>query len=301
MPETSEPLLPSATSDDRLRSLAPWLILVAGFAVMYVPTLVDFAQGPWRGDRNAHGPIVLALSAWFFYFHAKRLQTQQINLPRAPAPVLGAAVIAVGWALYVLGRSQALPMLELGSLIPMLLGVVLVFFGRRIAARFWFAFFLLFFAVPMPASVVDVLTQPMKIAVSVSTEELLHWLGYPVGRTGVIISIGSYKLLVADACAGLNSLFTLEALGLLYMNVMRHESVFRNITLAILIVPISFAANVTRVMILSLLTYHYGDAVGQGFLHEFSGMALFLTALFLIMFTDTALRALSRRLERGAA
>ena len=301
MSDMSEPPAPYRAGGPRLQEMAPWLVLLAGLAALYIPTIVDFVQGPWRGDRNSHGPIVLALSAWFFYFQAKRIQEQQLNLPRVPAPLSGSLMVVLGLSLYVLGRSQALPMFELGSLIPLLLGIALLFFGRRIAGRFWFAFFLLLFAVPMPASVVDVLTQPMKLAVSVSTVELLHWLGYPVARSGVIISIGSYQLLVADACAGLNSLFTLEALGLLYMNVMRHESVFRNATLATLIVPISFAANVTRVMILSLLTYYYGDDVGQGFLHEFSGMVLFLTALFLIISTDTALRALSRRFGHHAA
>ena len=301
MPELTEPSAPYLQGGPRLKQLAPWLILLAGLAALYVPTIIDFVQGPWRGDRNSHGPIVLALSAWFFDFQTKRIQEQQLNLPRIPAPLSGSLMVAIGLLLYVLGRSQAFPMFELGSLIPLLIGVVLLFFGRHIAARFWFAFFLLFFAIPMPASVVDMLTQPMKIAVSVSTVELLHAFGYPVARSGVIISIGSYQLLVADACAGLNSLFTLEALGLLYMNVMRHESVFRNITLAILIVPISFAANVTRVIILSLLTYYFGDDVGQGFLHEFSGMVLFLTALFLIFSTDSALRALARRFERRGA
>lgn len=284
-----------------MRNLAPWLILLTGFAAMYVPTIVGFMQGLWRSDRNAHGPIVLALSVWFLHFQARRLQQQHVELNSRPAPLLGGLAVTAGLCLYVLGRSQSLPMFELGSLIPLLLGVTLIFFGGAVAARFWFVFFLLFFAVPMPASVVDVLTQPMKIAVSVSTEELLHWLGYPVGRSGVTITIGSYKLLVADACAGLNSLFTLEALGLLYMNVMRHESVFRNISLAILIVPISFAANVTRVMILSLLTYYHGDQVGQGFLHEFSGMVLFLTALLFILATDKGLRTLSRHVAPTVA
>lgn len=301
MPELTQPSAPYTPRVPPWRDLAPWLLLFAGLAALYVPTIVDFVQGPWRGDRNSHGPIVLALSAWFFYFQAKRIQEQQLNLPRIPAPLWGSLMVVIGLALYVLGRSQALPMFELGSVIPLLIGVVLLFFGRQIAARFWFAFFLLCFAVPMPASVVDALTQPMKLGVSISTVELLHAFGYPVARSGVIISIGSYQLLVADACAGLNSLFTLEALGLLYMNVMRHESVFRNITLAILIVPISFMANVTRVVILSLLTYHFGDDVGQGFLHEFSGMVLFLTALFLIFAADGALRSMARRFEtRGA-
>jgi exosortase/archaeosortase family protein len=88
----------------------------------------------------------------------------------------------------------------------------------------------------------------------------------------------------------------LEALGLMYMNVVRHESVIRNLVLAILIAPISFVSNLTRVMILSLITYYYGDAAGQGFVHSFSGIVLFLTALFLIVALDGILRKLSARL-----
>ena len=97
-------------------------------------------------------------------------------------------------------------------------------------------------------------------------------------------------LLVADACAGLHTLFTLEALGLLYLNLIRHDSFFRNITLALLIVPISFTANVIRVMVLTLITYHFGDEAGQGFLHGFAGMVLFLSALLLIIAVDSMLQ-----------
>ena len=71
---------------------------------------------------------------------------------------------------------------------------------------------------------------------------------------------------------------------------MRRDSLFRNVGLAIMIVPISFAANVIRVMTLSLITYHFGDAAGQGFLHNFAGMVLFLSALLLIIAGDTILQ-----------
>ena len=118
-------------------------------------------------------------------------------------------------------------------------------------------------------------------------EQVLYGVGYPIARSGVILQIGQYKLVVADACAGLHTLFTLEAMGLLYLNLVRHESLVRNVTLAILIVPISFAANVIRVMALTLITYHFGDAAGQGFLHWFAGMVLFLTALLLIIGVDS--------------
>jgi transcriptional regulator EpsA len=131
-------------------------------------------------------------------------------------------------------------------------------------------------------------------------------LPYPIARTGVILQIGQYKLLVADACAGLHTLFTLEALGLLYLNLVRHDSLFRNVTLAILIVPISFTANVFRVIVLTLITYHFGDEAGQGFLHGFAGMVLFLSALLLIMGVDSLLQygvkiKTARSTSRGAS
>lgn len=131
---------------------------------------------------------------------------------------------------------------------------------------------------------------PMKMAVSYAAESLLFHLGYPMARSGVMLQIGQYKLMVADACAGLHTLFSLEALGLLYLNVMRHDSLMRNVTLAVLIVPISFTSNVIRVSALTLITYYFGDAAGQGFMHGFAGMLLFVTALLLIMAVDSIIQ-----------
>jgi exosortase/archaeosortase family protein len=69
---------------------------------------------------------------------------------------------------------------------------------------------------------------------------------------------------------------------------MHYQSLARNVVLALLIVPISFAANVVRVVILVLVTFHFGDAAGQGFVHGFAGLVLFLVALLLILAVDRA-------------
>lgn len=196
--------------------------------------------------------------------------------------------------LYMVGRSQGVVIFEVGSFVVMLAALALVFLGAAQLRRLWFALFFLCFMVPLPAPFVDALTQPMKIAVSMVAEQILYALGYPISRTGVTIQIGPYQLLVADACAGLQTLFTLEAMGLLYLNLVRHASAFRNLALVVLIVPLSFAANVVRVCVLSLVTYHFGDAAGQGFMHGFAGMVLFISALLLIIGTDALLRLVSR-------
>jgi exosortase B len=192
-------------------------------------------------------------------------------------------------------------MLEILSIILVMAAVLLVKRGGRAMGVLWFPFFFMIFMVPLPSEFVAAVTMPMKMAVSWATEHILFALGYPISRSGVILQIGQYQLLVADACAGLQTLLTLEALGLFYLNLMRHPSAFRNIGLAIFIIPISFSANVIRVIVLTLITYYYGDAAGQGFLHGFAGMVLFVTALVLILSIDSALQWTIRRREAKQA
>jgi len=152
--------------------------------------------------------------------------------------------------------------------------------------------------VPLPEVVVQSITMPLKQAVSVVTEIILHAAGYPIGRSGVTLSIGPYQLLVADACSGMNSLLTLESLGLLYMRLMDYHSKARNTFLALAIIPTSFAANVTRVIILVLVTYYFGDEVGQGFVHSFSGLVLFSISLISIYFLDQLYGVVFRPAQR---
>lgn len=177
-------------------------------------------------------------------------------------------------------------MFEIISQIFVLIALLLLFKGASGLLLVWFPLFFMLFMVPLPEALVASVTAPLKSAVSAVASTLLYQLGYPVGRSGVIMTVGPYQLLVADACAGLNSMFTLEALGMLYMNLMRYTNTTRNILLALLLVPTAFIANIVRVMILVLVTYHFGDEAGQGFVHGFAGMVLFMVALVLMLLLD---------------
>jgi exosortase B len=242
-----------------------------------------------------HGPIVLCISVWLLY---RNWAAMEEAAQGQRARNLGWPIFVFGLLLYVLGRAQDTLLFEIGSVIWLLVGLLLLERGAAALKAQWFALFFMLFMVPLPGPVVDTVTMPMKMAVSYVAEQVLFWAGYPIGRNGVMLQIGQYMLLVADACAGLHTLLTLEALGLLYLNVVRRDSSFRNIGLAILIVPISFTANVIRVMALSLITYHFGDAAGQGFLHGFAGMVLFLSALLLIIGFDSALQTFETHRQR---
>ena len=277
-----------AGPDPASMPLVNWLPIILGLAVLYLPSLYDLFTGIWSQDEQMHGPIVLSISVWLLYRNWIAMEQaghgQQVS-------TWGWPFFIVGLILYALGRSQDILLFEIGSAIWLLVGLLLLQRGTAALKAQWFALFFMLFMVPLPGAVVDTVTMPMKMAVSYVAEHVLYWAGYPIGRNGVILQIGQYMLLVADACAGLHTLLTLEALGLLYLNIVRRDSFFRNVGLAVLIVPISFTANVIRVMTLSLITYHFGDAAGQGFLHGFAGMVLFMSALVLIIGFDSALQA----------
>lgn len=275
-------------------------LLGLGLAALYVPTYWDLSHTIWATDEQGHGPIILAVSVWLLY----KRRDEFAALPSQPARVSGAMLIVMSLALYVLGRSQGIVMFEVASQISLISALLLLFKGPAGLRLALFPLFFMIFMVPLPGALVAAVTTPLKSAVSAVATAVLYALGYPIARTGVMLSVGQYQLLVADACAGLNSMFTLEALGLLYMNLVGYTSLARNITLAILIIPISFFANVIRVMILVLVTYHFGDEAGQGFIHGAAGMVLFVVALTLMLIVDRIVGVfftLAGRFSKGSA
>ena len=266
-------------------SLAIYWPLLVGVLALYLPTYYALATGAWNTEAEAHGPIVLAVSiylAWNMRGKATQLQNEILHKQTA----LGWISLLFGLVCYVIGRSQNILLFETGSQFPVFLGVLLMTLGWRGVKLFWFPLFFLLFMVPPPGVILDAVTSPLKQQVSHLASHFLYMAGYPIARSGVVITIGQYQLLVADACSGLHSIVSLSAMGLLYLYLMRHTSILRNLILIALIIPIAILTNVARVMILALITYYFGDEAGQGFLHGFAGIMIFVVAVLLLFLFD---------------
>lgn len=270
-----------------------WLIF-AGLFILFLPTLWDLfvVNGIWLDDEHAHGPIILAISLWLLW---KRWQEIPSFEDFKTSPAIAWLLFFGAATLYIPGRALDIIYFEVGAFILLLIGVVFMAGGMHLFKKLMFPLLFMLFMVPLPNSLVGPLASFMKEAVSAVTVNILTWAGFQAGRTGVVIYLEQYQLLVADACAGMRTLFMLEALGILYLNLVHHSSMIRNIVLPILIIPISFTANVIRVIALALITYYWGVAAGQGFMHGFAGMVLFLAGLILMLATDSILRTISRR------
>jgi exosortase B len=278
----------------RARVTAPrvaWLAVAAGLALLYVPTYATLAEGAWREDAHAHGPLILAVVAWLLWRGRAALSAS------APAPVAGGVALAAGLALWLLGRTQSIVLFEVASHLPVVAGLVLLAGGWTALRRLAFPVLFLFFVIPLPGFIVDAATTPLKNAVSAGVESLLLLLGYPVERQGVVLAIGQHEMLVADACSGLNSIVSLFALGLLYLHLTGPRRRAHSFAVLAAIVPIAVVANMLRVLALVLLTVHFGADVSQGWAHGALGMMVFVVAFGMMLGVDRLMGGKGR--EKG--
>ncbi|MBZ8143458.1 exosortase B, partial [Rubrivivax gelatinosus] len=81
---------------------APGLWMLAGLALLLVPSWTMLAQRVWLTDEQGHGPIILGVTMWLAWTRRQQL----LELPQRPAPLAGWALLAAGLMLYVVGRSQ---------------------------------------------------------------------------------------------------------------------------------------------------------------------------------------------------
>lgn len=258
------------------------LALVAGCLALALPTMIQVARDSWSTEQGGHGPLVLATGIWAVWreLKGKNIEAQPGKL--VPSLLL----IGLSLGVFVLARVTGVLEVEAFAMYGALISALYMLRGFSFVRAIWFPLIYLAFTLPPPDTVVAAVTQPIKIAISQWAVSLLYFAGYPVASSGVTIQIGQYQLLVAAACAGLNSIVTLTALCLFYVY-LRHRSNFAAfIIIALAAIPVAVIANFARVLVLVLVTYHFGDAAAQGFVHDFAGLLMFSVALLTIFGVD---------------
>lgn len=278
-------------------SNAVWpLGLILCVLIAYAPTVKSLIDGPWQTEQEGHGPLIIVASLWLVWQSRAKL----VAIVPKPAPLVGWAVLLFGLIVMFLARlQQGLVTFETFSFIPVIIGCILILAGWHALRVLAFPLAFLFFAVPMPDWIVDAATVPLKVFISNMVTNLLYAAGYPIAQNGVMIMIGSYQLLVKDACSGMNSIFALSAIGVFYAYAFRWSEKIRSIILLAAIIPITIAANFTRVLALVLIAYYGGPDLIEGTLHDLTGISLFVFALVMLFMLDTILGLIGSLFRRS--
>lgn len=262
-----------------------------GVAALALPTILRLAREYWSLEQGGHGPIVLATGAWLIVRTRHRVEA----VAQPGSATITALLLVPALLAYVFAR--IIGMLEIESVALYGICVTLLYYhaGARAVRLLWFPLVYLLFLLPQPETLILPLSHVLKLGLSTAAVWLLAQFGYPVGHGGVVIYVAQYELLVATACSGLNSLIGLGAIGVFY-TYLRFDGDWRaSWPLLLAIAPIAIIANFVRVVVLILVTYHFGNEIASIYVHDIAGIMLFVLAVLMLLGVDHLVERLRAR------
>ena len=289
----SDVLAPPQTQPLRPNLLQCGLLLLL-LALIYHHILAELVRQWWEDPNFSHGFLVPFFSAFIVWHERARYR----NIPLRPAG-FGLVIAAGGLLELVLGVLGADDFLSRSSLLFLLAGMIVYFAGWEMFRRAFFAWAVLFLAIPLPVIVFNEVALPLQFLASRLATGLLQLLGVPVLREGNVIRLPSMSLEVVEACSGIRSLMSLITLAVFYGKLLE-ERWWNRIILVLAAIPIAVAANGLRVMGTGLLGQYWSPDKAEGFFHTFSGWIIFVLSLGMLYFIHWALHWRDRSRQQEA-
>ena len=274
--------------------LRAWHLLAAITLVSYFPVLYDLVVD-WSTDANySHGFLVPLVAGYFLWRDREKWRHLEYTYARA-----GWFMIAAAMGLFIVGTAGAEYFTARCSLVFLIFGLVWTFGGRSALRLAWFPIAYVLFMIPIPYVIYYTATFPMQLLASKAAGVGLSLIGMPHIRQGNVIHLPGYSLEVAEACSGLRSLVSLLALGAAYARLTQPRLNWQ-IALFSCTVPIALAANVFRVWATALGAYAISPKVAEDFLHEFSGVVVFIISFVFLFVLGGMFNWWQRRSRRSS-
>ncbi len=261
-------------------------VVVILLSLLYFPAFVWLVNSWLSHPYYSHGFLIPLVSGFIFW--RKRRQLKQAN----PFPP-GILVIALGLSLYVAGFLSHLNFLSATSLLVVLGGLVLYFWGNKGLQSLLFPICFLIFMIPFPF--LDNIGIWLQSFSANQSAAIIGVMGIPVTITGAEISLEKSAFIIGLPCSGMNSLISLLALAAVF-GYFLNGRFYQKAILFITAIPVAILSNTLRVSSVLLIANKWGSEVAIGFFHGFSGILLFLFAIVLLTLLSRLLRLKFRTL-----
>lgn len=277
------------------RLWSPAVLLLVLTTVVFYPTIVDLVHTWWSDPNFSHGFVIPVFSAWVVWRHRSVLQQAR------PHPSSwGLFFIACALLMLIAGTVGVERFLPAVALVLLLGSYAVTFLGWSVFGRLLFPWAMLFLMVPIPAIVLNQITLPLQLLSSQLATSLLSLIGIPVLREGNVITLPVMQLEVAEACSGIRSLVSLTTVVLIY-GYLVEPSRLRRIILVLAAIPIAVASNALRIFGTGLCVEYWDPTKAAGFFHEFSGWAVFILSMALVLVVHAMLSRVGRgRVSNGS-
>jgi len=300
---------PGQTADSAKMQPAPIsrraLLVAAAKAVPVILLLVVVYRVPvavmhrtWNlvDSYYSHGFLIPPISLFLVWLRREALLRARVRPSLWGYPFLLCAAL-----LLVLGAFLGFTVFGQFSLIPMIVGLVLVLLGPEHLKIMWFPIAFLLFMIPIPPALTQSISLNLKLLATECAIGVARALTFPMVREGSFVYFKQDSLLIGEVCGGLRSLISLLAIGAL-MAYFSKSRPWARILILILSGPIAIVANVFRILVLCVVGYFWGSAVASGTFHDVSGFFIYGVAFILFFLLEAGLRKLApaRTAEEGA-
>ncbi len=249
------------------------IIIIIGILLSYMPTFF------WMWDRwfvkdsyYSHGILVPFVCAYLIWLKKKELAV----IPHRSSP-WGMGVMISGLLVHILSSLLRVYFLSLFSLLLVIIGFILIFYGSKVLRKVLFPVLFLFFMMPLPLFVVVNLSFNMKLFAADIAKGVLQNMGFQVERIGSTIRMEHVSIIVEDVCSGLRSLISLTALASVFAYWMKGSAVNKTF-IFLSAIPIAILTNVCRIVFISFASEVWGPQYVVGFVHDLSGLLIFVLA-----------------------
>ncbi len=255
-----------------------WIILAIGLITINFWGGVSELMLRWdKQEEYSHGYMLPFVSGYFIWQQRGLIEKIEFS-----PSWIGFIVVLLALLVFIIGEISALFILIDYALIGVLLGVALTLMGFKAIKLVLIPILLLVFAIPLPYFLEAILSAELQLLSSELGVMFIRWCQIPVYLEGNVIDLGVYQLQVVEACSGLRYLFPLMGLGFICAY-MFNVVLWKRILLFLTTIPITLFMNSLRIGITGLLVNQWGNAVAEGFLHDFEGWIIFVACMCILI------------------
>lgn len=245
-------------------------IVLLMWALIYWPIYPELVSDWLSHSDNSHGFIVPIIAGYFIWQRKEQLQAATIS-----SSSWGGIVLFICLTGYVLSYAGGTAFLSRVALVLSLFGLIWYVLGSEIIRFLAFPILFLLFMIPVPSSLLGLVSLPLQLMATKISAHVIDACSIPVYREGNMLFFVGTQLEVAEACSGIRSIMSLTMIAFIFAAMVRGGTGKKAI-LVVSAIPIAMLANIIRISGTGVLAHFFGDKVAKGFLHEFSGIAIFL-------------------------
>ncbi len=254
-------------------------ILLLSYTLLFSHTITKLVKAWSTNDNFSHGFMIPLVAGYLVWVQKEKLigfVQKQNNL--------GLLIIIAGMSMHIVGNIGAELFVQRIALIVTLFGLVFYIFGKQIAREVLVPVLYLILMIPIPAIIWNKIAFPLQLFASKVTADVINLIGIPILREGNVLHLANTTLEVVDACSGLRSLTSLLALSGAFACIVALKN-YNKWALFLSAIPIAIVTNIIRLTSTAIMARFIGPEVAHGFLHDFSGLLVFVSAFLLLYFT----------------